>query len=205
MPTVFTEVTTNIAGEVPADFATNTVWHTIGTNLFDPATGYQSHCDEVARLFAGSDPTHGLFKQYAGRIVTAKVYDFADPVPRPEKAVSIINPAAPIHENDLGPRQVALVLAFYGQRNLKSQRGHIYIGPLLSTWTSEVMPETGFMQQLIDLGHGLFDIGGEDVAHVIHSRVHNSNVVVANYWVDNRWDTVRKRLPKATNRLTLAP
>jgi hypothetical protein len=205
MPTVRAEVITHLPGDVPADFATNTVFHTIGDGVFDPSTGYQNHADELKTLFSGADPTHGLFAQYKFRDIEVKVYDLADPLPRPIRATSTFTPGAPDAPADLGPRQVALVLSFYGTRNLVSQRGHIYIGPLDHGVMDGPTPSTDLLGQVLDLGHGLFDIGGENVAHVVRSRKLESNTVVANYWVDNRWDTQRRRLPKASTRVAVAP
>lgn len=205
MPTLYTLVTTNVISDVPADYDTNTVWHNIQDSIWDPSTGYQNHANEIRDLFSGQDATHNLFQEYAGRTMKVTVYDIADPLPRPERAVAMYTPSAPIHQNDLGPRQVALVLAFYGTRNLPSQRGHIYIGPYTGDKTSTVIPDAPTIAAAIDLGHGLFDIGGEDVAHIVRSRKLENNTVVQNYWVQNKWDTQRRRLGAATSRTTLAP
>jgi len=58
---------------------------------------------------------------------------------------------------------------------------------------------------LLDLGHGLFDIGGENVAHVVWSPTRRTTSVVQHYWVNDQWDTTRSRDVKETNRITLAP
>jgi hypothetical protein len=205
MTTIRSEIVTFFPTDAPADYCTNTVWHDSGTNVFDPATDFQNHANELRDLFTGQDTDHPEFNQYHGRHVTVKCYDWADPKPRPVRGMATYVPSSPDSAGLIGPRQVAVVLSYYGTRNLVHQRGHIYIGPL---YTSEMgpNPDNGqLIQPIIALGHGLFDIGGENVAHVVHSEKLDTNTVVQNYWVDNRWDTQRRRLPKATGRTTLAP
>jgi hypothetical protein len=44
--------------------------------------------------------------------------------------------------------------------------------------------------------------GGPDVVHQIHHPKTDTFSAVTNYWWDNRWDTMRSRLQKATARTT---
>ena len=168
MPTVFSLVTTFLSTDKLEDYCTNTVWHTIGENIFDPSTDYQNHANEIRDLFAGNDSAHpqgGRF--YHGRHIRVIVYDLADAKPRPERAVALYSPATEDSFTIYGPHQVACVLSFYGTRNLPRQRGRIYVGPV-SRADQAVTVQSDFTGAILELGHGLFDIGGENVAHVVH-------------------------------------
>jgi hypothetical protein len=205
MATVFSLVTTFLSTDKPEDYCTNTVWHTIDADFPNPGVGYQSHADEIRDLFAGRNPTYpqgGHF--YLGRNIRVIVYDLADAKPRPERAVSTYTPSTPDAVGDYGPHQVACVLSYYGTRNLPRQRGRIYIGPVKRD-DQAVSIQSSFSDAILQLGHGLFDTGGENVAHIVHSEVSGLDTVVQNYWVDDSWDVVRRRKLGAGGRKTLAP
>ena len=58
---------------------------------------------------------------------------------------------------------------------------------------------------LCDLGHGLFDIGGENVAHVVHSPTKQTETVVQTYWCNDLWDDMSSREGKELHRTKLSP
>lgn len=206
MPLVRAQVEViNYLGEPVKDNSTNTVFHTIDDSGFNPAVDYQNHANEIRDLFSGqkTGPGH-LFVQYIQRGITVKVYDMADPTPRPERAVSTYVPSSYEPDVGLGPRQVALCVSYYATRNLPRLRGRIFIGPI-QVGLMTLRPGAGMLTQWIDLGHGLFDIGGENVAHVVYSPTSHSSHVVTNYWCNDVWDTQRSRLEKESTRSVLAP
>lgn len=207
MPHVVSQVTCqNFSGEVPADAGVNVVHHTIDDSGFNPSVDYQNHANEVRDLFSFIKTGPGsTFDLYKGKWVTVKVYDMADPKPRPERAVATHTPTTPNSEIAYGPRQVALVLSFYAGRNLPSFRGRIYVGPMTAGNQNSLRPTSINMNEVLDLGHGLFDLGGENVAHVVYSPTHLATHVVTDYWVDDSWDTMRSRLEKPTTRVRLHP
>jgi hypothetical protein len=45
-------------------------------------------------------------------------------------------------------------------------------------------------------------LGGLDVDWVVYSRVDNRSSPVTDWFVDNSWDTQRRRGPRATSRIT---
>jgi hypothetical protein len=68
------------------------------------------------------------------------------------------------------------------------------------------------MQRVTHLGHGLFDIGGENVAHVLYHEHANtagaaagSTSVITDYWCDDSWDVQRRRQLTPTSRVTVHP
>lgn len=205
------EVTTHTSDDVPRDYATNTVYHEI-TGVLDVGTDYQNHADQIFALFTGADPTYPNFDTYKFRTVTVNVYDMSDALPRPVRATHTQTPTPGDDSAHLAPRQVALCLSYYSDRNLPSERGHIYVGPFVRGDVAGSRPTDTTIGKLIDLGHGLFDIGGENCKHVIHSRFHAKalrttpvDFVVHHYWVDDSWDIIRRRKDKASKRVQLAP
>lgn len=205
MGTVRTQITSWFDGDDPADYATNSVFHTIGGSIFDPTVDYQNHANQVRDLFSGQNGTYS-FQVLAHRHMRVVAYDLGDPEPRPERAVALYTPEGAIDAAGAsGPRQVALCLSFYGTRNLPSQRGRIYIGPFNPVSMGLWRPALALQNELLTLGHGLFDIGGEDVAHVVRSRKNQDDTVVANYYVKDTWDVIRRRQIDASSRVTLAP
>lgn len=206
MPLIRSEITIqNYTTEVPRDNCVNVVYHTIGDSLFDPSVDYQNHADQMKTLFSGHATGSGTtFTEYIHRGITVKVYDMTDVKPRPERAVSVYTPTSWSTDAAFGPRQVALCLSYYSTRNLPRQRGRIFIGPLDTVYMTEV-PPSGLYNMILDLGHGLFDIGGENVAHVVWSPTGDASHVVSDYWVNNAWDTMRSRLEKESSRVTLHP
>ena len=152
-------------------------------------------------LFRSSGKT---FQIYANRNLTVKVYDMADAKPRVPRALATHVPATP-ETGTLMPREIASCLSFYAHNpGIPSQRGRIYIGPFLIEQTEETVP-LALREQIVDLGHGLFDIGGQNVAHVVHSPTKVTDTVVANYWCNDLWDHMSSREEREMARTTLTP
>lgn len=187
------------------DYCVNDVYHEVGTGIVWGDPDYQNHAQELLALFAGgAATTGGLFQLYANRGVTVKVYDMADAKPRVPRAVKIHVPTTWESAN-LAPRDLACCLSFYAHNpGMKHERGRIYIGPWKQNDVFETVQPT-FRDMLLDLGHGLFDIGGQNVAHVVHSPSKQINTVVANYWVNDLWDHMSSRQEREMARSTLAP
>lgn len=199
------EVTHRASDDIPADYCTNTVYHEVASGIVWGGPDFQNHANEVRDCFSGVAVENPTFGVYSDRYIEVRCYDMADAKPRPIKATSNYVPGTPADAADFGPSQVALVLAFYADRNIKSHRGHIYIGPWRASQTSLYAPSSSDMAELLSLGHSLFDVGGENVKHVVWSTKLQTSMTLQHYWVDNRWDTQRRRLPKASSRVTLAP
>jgi hypothetical protein len=100
------------------------------------------------------------------------------------------------------PRELALCLSFYSGRNVKRQRGRIYLPPrFLQVETDKTNPVTPIakMDQVADLFEGL---GGINVDWVVYSRLLDKAFPVTNYWYDNEWDVMRSRGRPANLRYT---
>jgi hypothetical protein len=167
------------------DYITNVVWH--GAATATPAT----HGDAIMTAFTNRLSNYNAFAN-----LWVKVYDHANPLHSP--------PVYTAHHTGgtmgpLAPRQVALCLSFYSGLNVKGQRGRIFIGP----WAASDMHEFATATQLaalLNLGEDLLHVGASDTVHHIHHPKTNTFSNVSNYFVNNRWDTMRSRLPKESAR-----
>lgn len=192
-------------GDVARDYCVNDVYHLVGTGIIFGGADFQNHANQILTLFRGANTGSGTtFQLYATRGLLVKVYDMGDPTPRVPKATASHTPTT-WQTAGLAPREIACCLSYYGTNpGIPSQRGRIYIGPFLATDMAETVGGT-IQSQLVDLGHGLFDIGGENVKHVVHSPTKKTDTTVVNYWCNDLWDVIRKREQKEQNRTRLAP
>lgn len=169
--------------------------------------------DQVVNTFhlsdvgTGSDPgqlardTIDLWQTLVGaqRQIEVRVYN-AEAASGPPVAVEIENvgqaPASGF------PREVALCLSYYGERNLPRTRGRIYLCAALLTnaTVNQVRPDNSNRALAMQLGAGLANLGGADVDWVTWSRIDGANEKVQHYWCDDEWDTIRSRGLRATTR-----
>lgn len=102
------------------------------------------------------------------------------------------------------PRELALCLSFYADRNVPRQRGRLYLPIPIVGFPSgvAVVPVASQIQKAMDLGPVLAALGGSDVDWVVYSRADDDARRVTNFWVDNEWDVQRSRGLRATTRQT---
>lgn len=182
------------AGDLPRDFVTNTCFFNV-----TEVPGIWGPADYQALAVDAMNAWHD-FRVYPSNtaVISAKVYEMQDPEPREvrgyaARAVSNVGASAE------GPREVALCLSFYSERNIPRRRGRLYIGP----WASNFMtmrPSANVRQEAADLAAALQGIGGVDVDWQVYSRADNAYRKVTNWWVDDEWDTQRSRGLRATTR-----
>lgn len=147
-------------------------------------------------VLAGFCGTVGPYLNFSS--VTVKVYDRANPLHSPPVFTTTPHTGSGI---TVGPRQVALCLSFYSGLNIRGQRGRIYVGPWPAAGLGEYAT-AGQMATLITLAGAIQHPGGGDVAHLIWHPKTASWSNVSNYFANNRWDTMRSRLPRETARQT---
>lgn len=154
--------------------------------------------------------TNGLVwwlpQQIVAQGLVIKVYDLGQPPPRQprEYAHSVAIPSA--SSNNALPWEVALTASFYGERNLPRQRGRIYLGPLSERALadgSDARPSAELLVALagaverLALGRG---IGDNAVMGVLSPTDAEIRPVTAG-WVDNAFDTQKRRGNEASSRL----
>lgn len=188
----------------PRDYTDNTLYFVSGT---DPSG--DSDWEELATKVAAvwhNNATEPSWGWMALRGSVIRVYDMLTPPPRPVKVQVNTTPgtwsAAP-----LNPRQIALVLSYYAtDLNQPRTRGRIYVGPIESSAGSGEKPLTNVMGAVIDLGRQLHSLAGTTAAtwqHAVYSEANSVATAVKHYWVNDVWDTQRRRLQKETTRQKL--
>lgn len=128
--------------------------------------------------------------------LTVKVYDLGQPPPRtPHErnfTLGVMSGTQPF------PSEVALCLSFYAERNLPRSRGRIYFGPLSISSGTDVTAEISRPTSVIrsTLALAATDLAAEGAGgpnwHVL-SQVDAAAKEITGGWVDNAWDTQRRR------------
>ncbi len=190
MSKIRVQVITRKAGALAEDHIVNTVFFD-DFNLEPGGTNWQSFANDVRERFRLRTSGIGL-----GYGVETKVYDLADAKPRPIKAVGAWAQGGQTASGAV-PREVALCLSYFSERNLPRFRGRLYIGP----WNfADERPNTSQITSLVTLANDLANIGGIDVDWGLWSTTRNQFSKITAGWVDNEWDTQRSRGMKPTTR-----
>lgn len=194
---------TILQGDEPADVAMN-VLH------FNSGTDYAALANWLLLGFTGQivqpDPN---FDVYIKRKIEIKVYDIADPKPRPERA--FVSHTPPTWGQDaLGPRLLACCLSFYASRNLPRIRGRIYVGPFLGVDTAHEEIPGDRLASVMALGQYLHK-GVSGWQHITRSNTEANEVggggealaeqKVTNYWADSNWDVMHSRELRTATRV----
>ncbi len=156
----------------------------------------------------GTDP-QGLCNDLAAALNTwtpgtmeiqVKAYDAQGTPPVYPQGSSIVNEGT--NPATSTPRELALCLSFYGDRNRPRERGRLYLPGAAFGMSTALRPSTPNMQKVLDLVPIFAGLGGADVDWVVYSRTNNDTTKVRNAYVDNEWDIVRSRGGRPTTRLT---
>lgn len=110
------------------------------------------------------------------------------------------------------PEEVALCLSYTGDPPITPRRrGRIYFGPIAANTDTEASatnpsrPVAILIQDLMKAGRELASYPTTTIGWSIHSSVPNDNYVyITRGWVDDAWDTQRRRGPDASTRTTWA-
>lgn len=142
------------------------------------------------------------------------VYEITDPEPRApifEQLNTVItySSAAPL------PEEVACCLSFQADPNSgQSQarrRGRVYLGPLIASAAVQVgsdgpvRPSSTLVGTLLDHATALLDASDAEMHWSVWSRTAGAFYRVTNGWVDNAFDTQRRRGADPTARSSFTP
>lgn len=131
-----------------------------------------------------------------------RTYDLGEAPPRTPHVVQSADFAVTASASQL-PYEVALCLSLVSERNLKRQRGRLYMGPFAGLPSEEVQdyptPTSAIITSLVDAATNVLNTT-EDSTWCFVSQSDASAKVVTGGWVDNAWDTVRRRGPDPTAR-----
>lgn len=136
-----------------------------------------------------------------GAQTRVKVYNAQAPRPSFPLAEKIVN--APNAPASSVPRELAMCLSYYAERNQPRTRGRLYI-PLAAWMTGpgslDGRPSAGVRSRVEELVPIFAALGGANVDWVVYSRADDDARKVTNYWIDDEWDTVRSRGLRPTTR-----
>lgn len=211
------QVTIPLDSAIPADYITNT-WYFDGDDVDEEDVAY--HTAVMTKLTAFYQAIDGtIFPESISSPATVKIYDMRDPLPRvPEFTGTIaLTPSV----NRALPHEVAICLSF--QATAESgvtqarRRGRVFIGPLAtSILTTDAGPPYvggGPRGDLATAATALATPIALPVTGQVHWAVYSPTLDIAgtiddafndvdNGWVDNAFDTQRRRGQKPTVRQT---
>lgn len=140
------------------------------------------------------------------RTARLAVYDLDDPSPRAPKDERFITLPNTIGGYQECPAEVALCVSFQGTResgvNQDRRRGRIFLGPLAVPTGSMRQPPAQLLANVNAQFQKFKDESDASYAWQwrVWSPTNGNSVLVDNGWVDNAWDTQRRRGPRATAR-----
>lgn len=198
------QVTLHTVSGVAQDYVTNT-WHVLGTSVSDAE-------DFTDTLRAGYNTLATRFgSTIAQNGHTIKVYNMEDPEPRAPVLEYSWNLTSAPAANAL-PTEVALCMSFQAEKisgvPQARRRNRIYFGPFGNTINgNDGRPTTVIIGLLTDFGTAILDASaGATWDWGIFSTFNPGGLVeVSNGWVDNEWDTQRRRGREATSRVVFTP
>lgn len=138
-----------------------------------------------------------------------KVYDLADPEPR----APVLDVALSVSSvgGDPAPTECAIAVSFQATRvsgaAQNRRRGRVYIGPLQKAAIhTDGRPTSSTISGLVTAADTLLTASkaASGWSWVVFSRANDAPVAVDNGWVDNEFDTQRRRGREATSRSTFS-
>jgi hypothetical protein len=152
-------------------------------NDIGATTDPQNLCDDLLAGLETVLPTSGELR--------VKAYDAQGSVPVYPQGDSIIR-ATQVHPTSK-PRELAVCLSFYGERNVARQRGRLYIPVGITAIAVNALRPVIPITQLADLVTLFTGLGGADVDWCVYSRRLDHAFSVTNWWYDDEWDVMRSR------------
>jgi hypothetical protein len=141
-------------------------------------------------------------------LVETRAYTLQQPVPRQPRIVS--RTLGPNNSSESLPSEVALCASFFAGRNLPRQRGRVYIGPLTKAAADVPNSATGIVRPTPGLTNAIMESSKKLQSEAINgglnwcvlSQADGALKSITGGWVDNAFDTQRRRGEDASSRLT---
>lgn len=118
---------------------------------------------------------------------------------------------AAVNSNAQLPSEVAMCLSYQAARTSgvpqASRRGRVYIGTIASSAMDAGRPSTAAQTTLVNAGKALYDdllLCTTPTALTVWSDKLRQTGGIAEFWVDDAFDTQRRRGPKPTSRITVS-
>lgn len=212
MPLFKFQVTIPTDSAIPKDFITNT-WHFFRTAAA-PITDYDNVRDILEDFYAtapsgGGSPLTSYYAASLGGPAVVKAYNIEDPIPRAPVYESTFT-FNPIGTNQL-PAEVALVMSFQAPRSSgvpqSRRRNRVYLGPFgTNAGSSSGRPDSTVITQVTRAGADMIDASAASATWnwVVYSGTSGAFNDVTSGWVDNAWDTQRRRGLAPSSRTTFS-
>ena len=184
------QVSTAFFPEMPKNVVTNTLYFRNNSLLADTSvplagTDVGTLADDLAAIYDSALTPVG------SKRITVKAYDVEGAPPHDPLVTSTKNPAATLTSPSM-PSEVALCLSFRG--GLRPwQRGRIYLAPWLMGMGAADRPSAAQRTQALNLADSFSSLGGANIDWVVWSHNRHSAIQVNYAWVDDAWDTQRRR------------
>lgn len=142
------------------------------------------------------------------REIICRAYELGGPPPHNPVGEHIRN--AGVSPGSVIPREVALCLSFRADQNVPRRRGRIFlpvftcgaVGSIRDQLT--VRPGATLRDRVMLLASEFSGIGGADVDWSVYSGLDQAARKVEHAWVDDEWDTQRRRGLRSTARTEAA-
>lgn len=205
------QVTFPTDSAIPADYVTNT-FHFSTVGALPIITDFDNVRDMLADFYsvapsAGGSALQTFYSQLLASPAIVKAYALEDSPPR-----------APAYESTFAwsptgtgplPAECALVMSFQAARASgmpqSRRRNRVYLGPFSSASNgTDGRPGNTTILQITRAATDLAAAASSSVNWnwVVWSPTEQQDFQVDNGWVDNAWDTQRRRGPKPTSRTT---
>jgi hypothetical protein len=154
--------------------------------------------------FSASDSSFHIYpSQVCNRAFEVRLYNPDDAVPRTPRIFT--GTLATVTASTALPTEVALCLSYRTDKNAPSKRGRIYLGPFsIVSLAINNRPTTGTMDKLLNLADTLSDLGADTVDWQLYSPKLGTRRRIEFAWVDNEFDTQRRRGIRSTSRVQRA-
>jgi hypothetical protein len=153
-----------------------------------------------------TDEWIAAFKTWSGigttNQINVKVYDVAGTPPNPPIVDKTVNANAVTGVGS--PREIACCLSFFAGQNVKRKRGRLYV-PFYWLFPASALadrPSSTVRAKVGELAQVLQDLGSVDIDWSVWSKADGQAHAVSDWWVDDEWDTQRRRGLRPTARLT---
>lgn len=162
--------------------------------------------DGVTQGFDGDDLASDVCDAweilYGVTRIETRIYEARGAAPHFPVGQFVKNPAAV--KQGGGPREVALCLSYYGERNLPRTRGRMYICAALAGLASSTRPSPGNQDVVLAHAGRIAALGGLNIDWQVYSPTSDQAENVQHAYVDDEWDTIRSRGLKPTQRHSAA-
>lgn len=211
MPHLFAQVRIPHRNLIPADSVINTFHFTGVDDIGDMVSAVLPRLRDFWNANAPSTPLKNFYSSELNMPgARAKFYNWDDPEPRAPIADESLGITAPAFESTTNlPGEVALCTSYRGPLESGEiparRRGRIYIGPLnaatiQSSSTNPARPASAFRTCVAEATERLATESTLGAGWVVWSRVNGSATPIEFGWVDDAFDTQRRRGVAATTR-----